>query len=612
MISERHCGLPTACYVAALLLAALQLSACRSPTDFRTYRLGSAVGSAIANRESRPVPANDDLGAIPLDLDPGCRLRVPLANLSKTSTLTFRVLGAGLGDQERLLAELQTERTWGWQELEFDLPVPPPDTLRLQVDGDQDDEALWGQPLATCPLLDDVPPANNVILISLDTLRADRLGVYGNRRNLAPNLDGLARQGALFTQAWSPFPNTLAAHASLFTGLTPQQHGLLPGVDSRMPRDTRTLARAFAEQGYHTVAFTENAFVSSVYGFDVGFDRYHNGPVVSEDDLFPGASAVTFGKAAGWLKNRPPGPFFLFVHTYDVHAPYSRPSGDLGDLLMYRLSPNYQGEFKQIYHPWSEIAHNAGQIPLLPRDLVRIESLYDAETWILDRQLGEFLRTLDVLDLVDSTLLVVISDHGEEFNEHGYMGHGETLHTQALHVPLLLRLPGRVPAGLRVSAPVNLLDAGPTMASLAGIPPPFSNVPALDLGPLLESPKLDLGQPVFSELNRSMGACKLSSPADFDIWKMAGMDCSYDGVALRDTRYTYIESAVTDAGQLFDRELDPGEFHDIAASKPGLVAAYHDKVSAYRRRNDEYKTETVPTKMDPVTHEKLRALGYIQ
>ena len=604
---------------AALLAIMLTVSACSSPDKLRTYRVGTATGSELAGRESRPVLDQKELAAINLDVEAGCRLRVPLANRGKAATITFSVFGLYPGDKETRLAELETGPTWGWRELEFTLPRPAPEKLSLRLSGDNASQALWGQPLATCPaptdtLFDATTPATNVILVSLDTLRADRLGVYGNRRNLTPNLDRLARQGALFEQVWAPFPNTLAAHASLFTGLTPGQHGLLPGVDARMPRDTRTLAGAFSEQGYRTVAFTENAFVSSAYGFDLGFDRYHNGPEVSENELFPGTGSVTFGKAAAWLKQRPPGPFFMFVHTYEVHAPYTPARDERTQLLLYRLSPGYEGAFEFTYHPLSEIAHNSDQILLSPIELARIESLYDAETWTVDRQLGSLLDTLNDLGLADSTLLVVTSDHGDEFSEHGYMGHGETLHTQALQVPLIFRLPGRVPAGLRVSAPVGLGDVGPTVASLLGMPPPFANTPARDLTPLLANPldPVAADQPVFSELSSSMGACQGLDSVDFDIWAMANMDCSYDGVALRDERYTYIESAATGARQLFDRRADPGELRDIAASQADLVAAYHEAVNGYRKRNEEHETHTAPTNIDPITHEKLRALGYIQ
>jgi len=618
-MSYENSQLNAALLLAALLAIMLTVSACSSPDNLHTYRVGTATGSELTGRESRPVLDQKELAAITLDVEAGCRLRVPLANRGKAATITFSVFGLYPGDKETRLAELETGPTWGWRELEFTLPRPAPEKLSLRLSGDDVSQALWGQPLATCPaptdtLFSATTPATNVILVSLDTLRADRLGVYGNRRNLTPNLDRLAGQGALFEQAWAPFPNTLAAHASLFTGLTPGQHGLLPGVDARMPRDTRTLAGAFTEQGYHTVAFTENAFVSSAYGFDLGFDRYHNGPEVSENELFPGTGSVTFGKAAAWLKQRPPGPFFMFVHTYEVHAPYTPARDELTQLLMYRLSPIYEGAFEFTYHPLSEIGHNSGQILLSPIELARIESLYDAETWTVDRQLGGLLDTLNDLGLADSTLLVVTSDHGDEFSEHGYMGHGETLHTQALQVPLIFRLPGRVPAGLRVSAPVGLSDVGPTVASLVGMPPPFANTPARDLTPLLANP-LDpaaADQPVFSELSSSMGACRGLDSADFDIWAMANMDCNYDGVALRDERYTYIESAAPGARQLFDRRADPGELRDIAASQADLVAAYHEAVNGYRKRNEEHETHTAPTEIDPITHEKLRALGYMQ
>ena len=608
------------CTVPLLLVASLTMSACGSPDSLRTYRVGTAIGNELSGRESRPVLDEKELAVLAINVEAGCRLRVPLANQGKTATAIYSVFGLYPDDEETLLAQLETGPTWGWRELESTLPRPAPEKLSLRLSGDAVSEALWGQPLATCPaptdsLLDTTTPATNVILVSLDTLRADRLGVYGNRRNLTPNLDRLAHEGALFEQVWAPFPNTLAAHASLFTGLTPSQHGLLPGEDARIPQNTSTLARAFTEQGYRTVAFTENAFVSSAYGFDVGFDSYDNGPEVTENDLFPGAGSVTFGKAANWLKQRPPGPFFMFVHTYEVHAPYAPALDERTQLLLLRLSPSYEGKFEQTYHPLAELAHNTRKITLAPRDLTRIEALYDAETWTVDRQLGGLLDTLNDLGLADSTLLVITSDHGDEFSEHGYMGHGETLYTQALQVPLIFRLPGRVPAGLRVSAPVGLADVGPTVASLLGMPPPFANTPARDLTPLIENPLVETSasdNPVFSELSKNMSSCKGLAPGENDMEALKFLNCSYDGVALRDERYTYIESEATGARRLFDRRADPGEFRDIAASQADLVAAYHEAVNGYRKRNEEHETKTAPTSIDPITHDKLRALGYIQ
>ncbi len=316
------------------------------------------------------------------------------------------------------------------------------------------------------------PPRPNILLYVVDTLRADRLGCYGDEHAATPRIDAFAEEALLFENAFAPSSWTRSSMASLFTGLYPTRH-LTEDRSDRLPDSVTTLAEELRAAGYATAFVPSNPNVSSVFGFDQGFEtlielygRREAGHVKS-DELVTPASEVT-ERAIEWLESAP-RPFFLASLSIDPHAPYrSPPVGPPGELQ-------------------SPTAGRLGRQDLLP--------LYRGEIAANDEAFGALIEHLRERGELDSTLVVFTSDHGEEFWEHGGYGHGRSLYDEVLRVPLLLRWPEspRLAAG-RESRSARLVDVVPTLLDLLEIEP----AEALD-GRSLLAPG-DEEPPVFARL----------------------------------------------------------------------------------------------------------------
>ena len=283
----------------------------------------------------------------------------------------------------------------------------------------------------------------NLILISFDTLRARSVGAYGAPRPTTPTLDRrMAAEGTLVRRAVSPFPFTPPAHMSMLTGLDPCAHGVVePGRDVLAAEDP-TLAESLRAAGYRTAAFTEDGFLVATAGFDRGFDDYVENR--SEETAAPGFARETFDAAEAWLAARADPPFFLFIHTYQVHSPYAPPRG-----------------YRTLFQDGD--AGDANQ---------RALANYEREIRYTDDVLADFLDFLDARRLADHTIVVVTADHGEAFGEHYWTEHGADLHDEALRVPFIVRAPGLVPAGRSLEEQVSLSDVTPTLLDLLGIAAP--------------------------------------------------------------------------------------------------------------------------------------------
>jgi arylsulfatase A-like enzyme len=311
-------------------------------------------------------------------------------------------------------------------------------------------------------------PGPNVVLVTVDTLRADHLGCYGYPRPTSPFLDGLAREGTLFRDASASAAWTKPATGTILTGLHPSRHGALyHGSLLHVPEGERTLAEAFREHGYVTAGFVANPNLKKVFAFDRGFDAYFDAPV--EDTLTLACIRGTwFGRllmellrhqfnwnyendvsrmnreVLAWLEKNSHQRFFLYAHYIDPHIPYDPPA-------------RYREEFEQ--------AHGLALFNERKR-LVGIDR-YDGEIRYTDDGLRELVEKLRQLGAWENTLFVLTSDHGEEFFEHGVLGHGFSLYQEVVRVPLVLRGPS-VPAGVVVEAPVQILDLAASLLDLAG------------------------------------------------------------------------------------------------------------------------------------------------
>lgn len=313
---------------------------------------------------------------------------------------------------------LTTENLRGWPGKEYSLP-------------------LIGEPVLSAPTKVLRP---NFILVSLDTLRADAVGVYGADPRATPNLDEFARNAVTFLDASTTYPTTTASHMSLFTGLYPEAHQVL-GPPARLKPEVPTLPDLLAQAGYRTGAVTENGMLFAHAGFVRGFDSYDE--VTDEKRIeTPGWAAEVVDRGIDWLKKYPHEQFFLFLHTYQVHGPYVAPEG-------FDLFPLPEGT------PYRKLLQ-----------------AYRAEVLYTDHQMGRLLTALGSMGLSENTVVIFTSDHGEAFGEDGTFSHGYSLHEEAMRIPLLVRIPGQMQSGLRISAPVSLVDLLPTMTGLAGISTP--------------------------------------------------------------------------------------------------------------------------------------------
>ena len=269
----------------------------------------------------------------------------------------------------------------------------------------------------------------NLVLITLDTTRADRLGCYGYERALTPALDGLSASGVLFERAYTAVPSTLASHATMFTGLTPREHGIHENGTGQLSGKIPVVAEILRSRGYDTGAFVGAFVLDAKFGLNRGFQEYDDDTFGGEHSVDPlhrrrsGQSVVD--KALHWLKGRTTRPFFCWVHLFDPHAPYAARADLFGTQFENRP--------------------------------------YDAGIAVADQQIERVLDHLRRNGLTEQTMVVVAGDHGEGLGEHFEVEHGHLLYNSTLHVPLIFSWPQKNKPGHRVPTPVSLVDLYPTL-----------------------------------------------------------------------------------------------------------------------------------------------------
>jgi arylsulfatase A-like enzyme len=479
---------------------------------------------------------------------------------------------------ERTLDPATVPNDRGWVELRIDLApalaalgtevrllfaadAVAPDTLTFPV---------WGDPTIRVGPAPASKRRRSVILVSLDTLRADRLGAYGFPRPTSPNFDRLASEGTLFEQAVAQANSTLPSHATMLTGLTPCGHRVAP--KRALSPGIVPLAEILRREGYATAAFTEDGWVDPV-SLGRGFGLFRANTSISGGAT--GLVEETFAEAREWMRIHQTEDFFVFVHTYQVHAPYDPPA-------TYRAMPPADGQIVAPHHP--------APSPSAAADA----AAYAAEVRYTDAALGQLVEDIEALGLLEHAILIVTSDHGEAFGEHGVLRHGTSLFEEELHVPLLVRAPGLVAAGRRVSDLVGVVDIAPTILELLGIAiPPWAQ-------------GVSLAQQVRADASPRAGPHDRVLPAE-----------SYSGQsAIRGERWKAIFTGDRASVLLLDR--DPEERHPqrpspiegtVQAAKAHL-AADCDRVRAVIAPGGppEHAPASAP---DPDMERKLRALGYL-
>jgi arylsulfatase A-like enzyme/Flp pilus assembly protein TadD len=397
------------------------------------------------------------------------------------------------------------------------------------------------------------PP--NVILISVDTLRADHLSAYGYAKLHTPNIDSLAAQGILFEQAISPVPLTLPAHASLLTGTLPVFHGIRDNTGFVLSQKHSTLAQALRLHGYRTGAFVGSFILDSRFGLDHGFEEYYDNfesetLETAKLDISERRAEDVLVEARRWISQKAGADFFAFIHLFDPHAPYAAPA-------------QYQAPNR------------------LP---------YDAEVAYVDAELGRFFQFLEEKGLWDDSLVILTADHGEGLGEHGELNHGMFLYDATLHIPLIFKLPGETQRGRRVSDQVRLIDVVPTVLDILKLPP-LSQAQGVSLKPALNGGELP-------EL-----AAYSETQLPFLNYGWSGLDS-----------YRAKGEKLIDAPrpELYDLRKDPGERVNLFAENQTRAERLRElKQRIAAQATDPAAGSARQTRVDQKTLQKLRSLGYL-
>lgn len=427
--------------------------------------------------------------------------------------------------------------------------------------------------LLGCGPVSDAPPPSpttNVVLISIDTLRPDHLQCYGYGVPTSPHLQSFCEESVVFRQAIAQAPSTLHSHASIFSSLLPHHHGASWGGKTRLPAEALTIAEFLKAAGYATAGFAGGGQMDAVFGLDQGFDVYES----PGQERFLGT--VRWG--IEWLDRTPDRPFFLFLHSYEVHHPYTASPDHLAE-----VAGDYDGPLPDEISIELLREINRGELEIEPRDLAHIVSTYDAEIRSMDDGFSYLVAALKERDLYEDTLIVFASDHGEEFGEHGVVGwHSHTLYDELLRIPLIIRFPGAAHAGLVVEDLVRSLDIAPTLAAALGLPVP-EEFDGIDLaGKIVGIDGVSLV--AVGRMDRPRGVERTSIRTD--RWKM-----------LLPRRY------------LYDLDKDPAEQWDAAMSERQTVEELEGILEEILVTREQLEAEQVLP--SDATLDELRALGYI-
>lgn len=394
-----------------------------------------------------------------------------------------------------------------------------------------------------------------VILISIDTLRADHLGCYGYRRIRTPHLDAFTRGGTLFTQVSAQVPLTLPSHVSLLTSTNPFANGVEDNMEQLKPNAV-TLATLLKANGYRTAAFVGGFVLDRRFGLNQGFDVYDSPFDISRSPGQDPGDVKRLGEivvqaASQWVERNSDSPFFLFLHLYDLHTPYIFPP----------------------HHP--RLIGRAG---------------YDAEIAYVDEAVGQFWNFLDKHDLLKKAVIMLVSDHGEGLGDHGEGAHGYFIYQSTLWVPLIIHWPSEVrPFPSEFRDPINLLDLAPTILQFLNIhsPPQFQ------------------GRSLLSSL------LARSSFAGEDVYAESIYGSNHFGVArlrsIRAGRYKYIAAPKP---ELYDLLQDPNETRNLFTNQKSIARSLQDRLSSLRSRFRQ-EPGSGPRVLGPDVVERLRSLGYV-
>ena len=441
------------------------------------------------------------------------------------------------------------------------------------------------------------PPPQRVLLISIDTCRADHLSLYGYPRETSPTLERLASDGVVFDQALVQVTDTVPSHASLFTSRYPFVHGAANGVALR--EEFLTLAELLGRNGLGTAAFVSGYTMTAAdSGLDQGFQTYDDeltqagGPTAKLPNERP--ADETAERALAWLDRHAAEGFFLFVHFFDPHGLYQPP--EPYDRMFEAESPQPFLLPMNRIPPYARIENE--------NDANVYISRYDGEIRFVDDQIARLVDALERHGVLDDTLIVVTADHGESLTEHGFFfAHGWRLFEPSMHVPLLIRYPSGLPRGRRVDGIAQSIDVMPTLLELLGIDAP-AEIDGVSLMPLIDGREPALNPYALAKTTKALTYLNLEIDRDL-----------HDHYAIRTPEWKYLhgEDGVTSA--LYDLVSDPEEALDVAAAEPDRVTELRQLLLHALETHQVDSSEFLQPLGDDDRRrleERLRALGYIQ
>ncbi len=406
--------------------------------------------------------------------------------------------------------------------------------------------------------LSPAPGSPSVLLITLDTARADHVGCYGYSAIHTPAIDSLASGGLRFENAYAQAPITLPSHAVILTGTFPMANGVRDFTSSGLPEDVPTLAEILRRKGYRTAAFISSFVLNSMWGLNRGFEVY-------DDNMgFDSGAGVnpmqverrgdqTVDRMLAWMSSEGKQPFFVWLHLYDPHSPYRPPEP---------FRSRYAG------HP------------------------YDGEIAFDDAQVARVTSRLRELELYDHTLVALVGDHGESLGEHGEAEHGFFIYSATLRIPLILKLPGRGQSAQVVSAAVGTVDIAPTIAQACGVE--------------AEETRSFQGRSLLRWIDEA-GAVRDSAVYAESFYPRNSFGW-HELRALVTPEYEYIDAPHP---ELYDLRRDPRERTNLAAAHSALAASLRQKLSGFDTKFDNRDRTSATRPLDPETLEKLKSLGYL-
>jgi len=453
------------------------------------------------------------------------------------------------------------------------------------------------------------PPRDvNVVMFLIDTLRADRVGAYGYEKPTTPNIDALAEECVTFEQAYAAASWTLPSVPSIFTSTFPCEHGLV--VDrTQLNEAFETLAQRFKRAGYHTTSFYANPYLGEKTGLSRGFDlARQNGP--RRDWHTDGSHVET------WLDEKPPGPYFLYIHNIEPHDPWkmsaqeAAPFGKVAPAAIQRIR-DLTFRYKPLLRAdWKEQRERGGTDNTALQDrylnqlhelLPEHNALYDAAVRRADQRVGSVVETLKRRGEWEQTLFVLLSDHGEEMAEHGAYIHGQSLYEELTRVPLLIHFPGAEFARRRVTAVVSLVDILPTIFDYVNRPQLSAGARGVSLMPLARGERPHGAGP-------RVVAVRINEKKYYKPWAETRGDIN---VALRLESLKAVWNHDFDRLELYDLARDPHEARDLSAERAPLAAELGQAARAWYEGCGAQRRDALPVELSAEDLRNIGALGYV-